>query len=61
MINFIIPNYHVFFLFLMTYKHEIDKNVFFFVAAELLTSVVYQKYMPTEIQLRYKKSIFALC
>ena len=55
------PNYHVFFLFLMTYKHEIDKNVFFFVAAELLTSVVYQKYMPTEIQLRYKTSIFALC
>ena len=31
------------------------------IAAELLTSVVYQHYMPTEIQLRYKTSIFALC
>ena len=26
------------------------------IAAELLTSVVYQLYMPTEIQLRYKTS-----
>ena len=31
------------------------------IAAELLTSVVYQQYMPTEIQPRYKTSIFALC
>ena len=31
------------------------------IAAELLTSVVYQHYMPTEIQPRYKTSIFALC
>ena len=29
------------------------------IAAELLTSVVYQQYMPTEIQPRYKTSIFA--
>ena len=28
-------------------------------AAELLTSVVYQQYMPTEIQPRYKTSMFA--
>ena len=31
------------------------------IAAELLTSIVYQQYMPTEIQPRYKTSIFALC
>ncbi len=31
------------------------------IAAELLTSIVYQQYMPTEIQLRYKTSIFAQC
>lgn len=30
-------------------------------AAELLTCIVYQQYMPTEIQLRYKTSIFAQC
>lgn len=29
------------------------------IAAELLTSVVYQPYMPTEIQPRYKTPIFA--
>ena len=34
------------------------KNTFFFVAAELLTSVVYQPYMPPEIQPRYKTPIF---
>lgn len=28
------------------------------IAAELLTSVVYQSYMPTEIQPRYKTPIF---
>lgn len=28
------------------------------IAAELLTSVVYQRYMPTEIQPRYKTPIF---
>lgn len=28
------------------------------IAAELLTSVVYQRYMPTEIQTRYKTPIF---
>lgn len=28
------------------------------IAAELLTSIVYQRYMPTEIQQRYKTSIF---
>lgn len=28
------------------------------IAAELLTSVVYQRYMPTEIQPRYKTLIF---
>lgn len=27
------------------------------IAAELLTCIVYQQYMPTEIQLRYKTSI----
>jgi len=31
------------------------------IAAELLTSIVYQLYMSTEIQLRYKTSIFAQC
>ena len=31
------------------------------IAAELLTCIVYQQYMPTEIQLRYKTSIFAQC
>ena len=31
------------------------------IAAELLTCIVYQHYMPTEIQPRYKTSIFALC
>ena len=30
-------------------------------SAELLTCIVYQQYMPTEIQLRYKTSIFAQC
>lgn len=28
------------------------------IAAELLTSIVYQPYMPTEIQLRYKTLVF---
>ena len=31
------------------------------IAAELLTCIVFQHYMPTEIQPRYKTSIFALC
>ena len=31
------------------------------IAAELLTSVVYQPYMPTEIQPRYKIPIFNPC